>query len=47
LQYDLNKSEISIDNKKKTILFFNNLTYNPKLEIERFNFKDKSFYNID
>lgn len=47
LQYNLNKIEISLDNNKKTVLFFKNLTYNNKLEIEQFNFKDKSFYNID
>ena len=47
LQYHLNKTEISLDNQKKTVLFFKNLTYNQKLEIEQFNFKDKSFYNID
>ena len=47
LQYNLNKADIYSDKKHRSTLFFKDLRYNKQLEIARFNFKDKSFYNIE
>jgi len=47
LQSNFNKVEILLHNNKKTVLFFKNITYNQKLDANQFNFRDKSFYNID
>lgn len=47
MQYDLNKSELFYNNKYKSTLFFKSLRYNIELSANKFNFKDKSFYNIE
>lgn len=47
LQYNLNKVDIYSGKKHKSTLFFKEIRYNKQLEIEKFNFKDKNFYNIE
>lgn len=47
LKYDLNKVMISYGKRTKLVIDLQNVQYNPLLTIDKFNLKDKKFYNIE